>query len=69
MKRGLVQEAERIAFNELDKWKDITGFISKHTGYYYEIQGLIQDAVHIGIQMALNEKVEFDEYGNIKINK
>lgn len=69
MKRGLVQEAERIAFNELDKWNDITGFIDKHTGYYYEIQGLIQDAVHIGIQMSLNEKVEFDEYGNIKINK
>lgn len=69
MERGLVQEAERIAFNQLDKWNDITGFIDKHTGYYYEIQGLIQDAVHIGIQMSLNKEVEFDEYDNVKINK
>lgn len=66
MKKGLVNEAERIALNQLDKWNDIAGFVKKHTGYYYEVQGLIEDAVHIGIQMALNEKVDFDEEGNIK---
>lgn len=66
MKTGVVKEAERIALNQLDKWNDITGFVAKHTGYYYEIQGLMEDAVHIGIQMALNGKVEFDEEDNIK---
>jgi hypothetical protein len=66
MKAGLVKEAERIALNELDKWNDVTGFVTKHTSYYYEIQSLMEDAVHIGIQMALNGKVEFDEEGNVK---
>lgn len=66
MKLGLVQEAERIALNHLDKWNDVTGFVTKHTGYYYELQGLMEDAVHIGIQMALKEKVLFDEDGNIE---
>ena len=66
MKAGLVKEAERIALNQLDKWNDVTGFLTKHTSYYYEIQALMEDAVHVGIQMALNEKVEFEEYGNVK---
>ena len=66
MKLGIVKEAERIALNNLDKWNDVTGFVQKHTGYYYEIQAIIEDAVHIGIQMALKEKVLFDEEGNIK---
>jgi len=65
MKKGLVDEAERIALNELDKWNDVTGFVQKHTGYYYEIQGVVEDAVHIGIQMALKGEVLFDEDGKV----
>lgn len=66
MKKGEVQEAERLALNEFDKWNDITGFVQKHTGYYYELQGLIEDAVHIGIQMALAGKVDRKKDGTIK---
>lgn len=66
MKAGIVKEAERIALNQLDKWNDITGFVAKHTSYYYEIQALMEDAVHMGIKMALNKKVEFDEEENVK---
>ena len=66
MTKGEVQEAERLALNELDKWNDITGFVQKHTGYYYELQGIIEDAVHVGIQMALNGKVDRKKDGTIK---
>ena len=69
MKTGEVREAERIALNELDRWNDVSGFVKKHTGYYYEIQSIVEDAVHIGIQMALKGKVEFDDDGNVKRKK
>jgi hypothetical protein len=65
MKAGVVKEAERMALNQFDNWNDVAGFVEKHTGYYYEIQGVIGDAVHIGIQMALYSKVEFDEDKNV----
>ena len=32
---------------------DATGVFQKHTGYYYEIQSVIEDAVHCGAQEAL----------------
>lgn len=66
MKRGKVKKAERLALNAFDKWNDVTGFVQEHTGYYYELQAVIEVAVHIGIQMALNSKVEYDEDGNVK---
>lgn len=66
MKKGEVQEAERLALNELDKWIDFTGAIGKHTGYYYEMQSVIEDAVHIGIQMAINGKVEYKKDKTVK---
>ena len=66
MTKGKVEKAERIALNEFDKWNDITGFVQEDTGYYYEIQSIIKDAVHIGIQMSINGKVEYNEEGNIK---
>ena len=52
---GEVESAERRALNLFDKWVGITGFVVKHTCYYYELQGLIKDAVHCGIQQALND--------------
>jgi hypothetical protein len=66
MKKGVIDKAERLALNEFDKWNDITGFVSEYTSYYYEMQSLIEDAVHIGIQMASNGKVQYDEFGNVK---
>jgi len=55
MNKGQVESAERRALNLFDKWNDITGYIPKHCGYYYEIQAVITDAVHCGIQQALED--------------
>lgn len=66
MKKGQVEKAERLALNQFDKWNDVTGFVPDDTGYYYELQSIIKDAVHIGIQMAIFGKVNFDKDGNVK---
>jgi len=55
MQKGKVESAERRALNLFDKWNDVTGFVVKHTSYYYELQGIITDAVHCGIQEALGD--------------
>ena len=60
MKKGQVESAERRALDLFDKWNDVTGFVEKHTGYYYEIQGCIKDAVHCGIQEALGDFKKLD---------
>ena len=53
MKQGQVDEAHRIALNKFDEWNDVTGYFEKHNGYYYEIQSVIEDAVTIGIEKAV----------------
>ena len=55
MQLGEVESAERRALNLFDEWNDITGFVTEHTGYYYELQSIIKDAVHCGIQQALGD--------------
>jgi hypothetical protein len=67
MKKRTVDKAERIAQNVFDKWNEVTGFVDEADSYYDEIQGLMIDAVHIGIQMTINGKVAFDEYGDVQI--
>lgn len=67
MNKGKVDKAERIALNQFDKWNEVTGFVQEHTGYYYELQALIKEAVHIGIQMATENKVTFDDEGNVAV--
>ena len=44
--------AIRIALNNFDIWNDATGVIPKDSSYYYEMQGVIEDAVKIGCKMA-----------------
>jgi hypothetical protein len=63
MKVGEVSNAIRRALDILDKWNDCVGVVQKHTGYYYEMQGVVEDAVHCGIQGALKEyrKLESEE--------
>lgn len=51
--------------DELDKWNDSTGVFPNDSGYYYEIQSVIEDAVHIGIQMAIYGNVEYED-GEVK---
>ena len=55
MKKGEVESAERRALNLFDSWNDVTGFVDKHTSYYYELQTVVTDSVHCGIQQALND--------------
>jgi hypothetical protein len=56
MKTGQMENAIRRALNKFDEWNEITGFVMEHTGFYYEIQGVIEDAVHCGAQAALEIK-------------
>ena len=65
MTKGQVQEAERRALTGFDKWNDVTGALLNGSSWYYECQSVIEDAVHIGIQMALYGKVNYDEDGNV----
>lgn len=53
--KGEVDYAVRRALNIFDAWNDATGYVPKFSGYYYEIQSLIEDAVHCGFQQALND--------------
>ena len=49
---GELRDAVRRALNIFDKWNDCTGAITKGTSTYYEMQGVIEDAVHCGAQAA-----------------
>jgi len=57
---GQIKSAERRALNILDKWLECTGVIQKDTSYYYELVGVVEDAVKCGAQSALgvNEELE-----------
>jgi hypothetical protein len=50
---GEMEFAIRQALNNFDRWNDVTGFVSKGTSYYYEVQGVIEDAVRIGAKIAI----------------
>jgi len=52
MTKGEIDYAIRIALNNFDKWNDVTGVISKGSSYYFEMQGVIEDAVRIGSKVA-----------------
>ncbi len=69
MKLGEVRSAVRRALNLFDKWNDYVGLVRKHTGYYYELQSIIEDAVHCGIQQALNDFKVLDSEKEIKMEK
>ncbi len=53
MNRGQMADAKRRALNLFDAWNDVTGLVCKNTGYYYELQSLVEDAVECGVQAAL----------------
>lgn len=69
MTKGQVEKAERIALNQFDKWNDVTGLVGDHTSYYFELQSLMEEAVHIGIQMSIDGLVKFDQDGNVKTHE
>lgn len=63
MTKGEFDSARRRALAIFDDWVDVTGFVQPHTGYYYELQSIIEDAIHCGAQQALNiyEKLPAEE--------
>jgi hypothetical protein len=48
MNKGELEYAIRMALNNFDQWVDATGALAKGTSYYFECQGVIEDAVKIG---------------------
>jgi hypothetical protein len=63
MKVGELNDAVRRALNLFDAWNDSTGVVTKGTSYYYELQGVIEDAVKCGAQAAcgVHEKLESEK--------
>ncbi len=54
MQKGQSDYAKRKALELFDHWVDVTGFVTRHTGYYYELESIIEDAVEIGSMVALD---------------
>lgn len=52
MTKGELDYAIRQSLNNFDKWNDCTGCFVKGDGWYYELQGVIEDAVRIGSKIA-----------------
>ncbi len=63
--KGEIEFAKRRALNLFDKWNDCTGFVPKFSGYYYELQSVIEDAVECGVQQAIgvHEPLEDEKDG------
>lgn len=66
MRKSEVDYAERKAIEEFDKWNDVTGFVQPCTSYYDEFRSVLEDAVHIGIHMALYGKIYRNEEDEIE---
>ena len=56
MTKGQLENAKRRALNILDKWIEVTGIITIDSGYHYELQKCIEDAVECGAQAACGVK-------------
>jgi hypothetical protein len=65
MNKSEVYYAERKALENFDEWNDASGMFDTKCGYYPEIISVIEDAVHIGIQMALFGEVIKNKDGEI----
>ena len=65
MKKSEVHYAERKAMEVFDAWNECTGMFQICCGYYDEISSIIEDAVHIGIQMAIYGKIGKNSDGEI----
>ena len=60
MNKGELDNAIRRALNIFDDWNNVTGFVQYQTGYYYELQSIIKDAVHCGAQGATKDFKKLD---------
>jgi hypothetical protein len=60
MNKGEMDKAIRRALTIFDEWNDVTGVFEVGSGYWAEIMGVIEDAVHCGAQQALNDIHKLD---------
>lgn len=60
MNQSQIDKAVRRAMNIFDQWVEVTGFVVPHTGYYCELAGIIEDAVHCGAQEATGDHQALD---------
>jgi hypothetical protein len=60
MTTGELADAKRRALNLLDKWNDVAGVVEKSSGYYYELQSVVEDSVEIGAQAACGTHEQLD---------
>lgn len=66
MTKGQLDFAERKALENFDKWNDVSGVYQVGTSYYEEVRSIIEDAVHIGAQMATIGKINYNKDKKIK---
>jgi hypothetical protein len=58
--KGELDNAKRRALNLFDAWCQVTGFVVSGTSYYFELQGIVEDAVECGAQAATNDFSRLD---------
>lgn len=70
-RKGDLDNAKRRALNLLNQWLSVTGIVEPRSGYYFELQGVIKDAVECGAQASAGVFVpldgEEDEEGNMRV--
>lgn len=64
MTKGEVDYAIRQALNNLDEWVEATGIVDKGTGYYYEMQAVVEQSVRIGAKIACEGICDISEIVN-----
>jgi hypothetical protein len=68
-RRTVINAAVRRAHNLFDKWNEVTGYFVKHTSYYIEMQSLLEDAVHCGVQEVAGVYVPLDSEGDDEVSE
>lgn len=58
--KGQHADAVRRAHNILEEWVKATGVVTIGSGYWYELQSIVEDAVHCGAQSALGIRKPLD---------
>ena len=65
MNEEQVAYAVRRALSVFDQWNDVADLVNPGESFYGDLVHVIEDAVHIGIQMASMKDVAIDEHGNV----
>lgn len=62
MKQGELDYAKRKALELFDRWNDVTGAIQKHSGWYDELCGIVENAADIGAKVACEIEFKLEDY-------